>query len=62
MSKLSVAEAAKRMKISTQCLRVNLQLQRMPVGTAVKLHPNNKRWKYEVFEDRVDKYVKGELT
>ena len=54
-----VSEAAKKLKMNTQTLRLALQQGLLPIGIATKTSEN--RYTYTIFEDRLDKYIKGEL-
>lgn len=50
---ISVAEAARRLGKSQQYIRVGLQNQRLPFGTAVKV----KRWSYHISPKLLDEYI-----
>ena len=54
-----VSEAAKKLGMTTQTLRLTLRQGLLPIGIATKTSPN--RYTYTIFEDRLDKYLKGEL-
>ena len=55
MSSISVIEAAKIMDVSPQFIRLGLQQQRLPIGTAVKSSEN--RWVYDVREHLLKAYI-----
>lgn len=50
---ISVAEAARRLGKSEQFIRVGLQNQRLPFGTAVFV----KRWSYHISPKLLDEYI-----
>lgn len=50
---ISVAEAARRLGKSQQYIRVGLQNQRLPFGTAVFI----KRWSYHISPKLLDEYI-----
>lgn len=50
-------EAAKRLGMSTQTLRLALQQNLFPFGVAVKTSKN--RYTYAIFETRLEKYLEG---
>lgn len=52
-----VEDAAKKLGMSTQTLRLALQQGLFPFGVAVKTSEN--RYTYEVFEDRLNIYLEG---
>lgn len=52
-----VSEAAKKLNMSTQTLRLALQQNKVPFGIAVKTSEN--RYTYKIFEHRLEQYVKG---
>lgn len=54
MKKFTVAEAAKRMGVSPQFVRIGLQQGRLPFGTAVKM---STRWTYYINEEKFLEYV-----
>lgn len=52
-----VSEAAKRLGMNTQTLRLALQQGRFNFGTAVKTSEN--RWTYYINPTRLEKYLEG---
>ena len=54
MKRLSVAEAAKRMGVSPQFVRIGLQQGILPFGTAVKM---STRWTYYINEEKFFAYI-----
>jgi len=56
--KILVSEAAKKMGLSTQTLRVALQNNVFPFGKAILTSPN--RYTYYINEERFNKYLKGD--
>lgn len=52
-----VEDAAKRLSMNPQTLRLALQQGLMPFGVAVKTSP--KRYTYKIFPERLEKYLKG---
>ncbi len=54
---ISVAEAARVMGVSPQFLRLSLQREGLPFGTAVQF---DKRWSYYINRERFEKYMSGE--
>ena len=55
-----VSEAAKKLGMNTQTLRLALQQKLFPFGEAVKTSEN--RYTYYINEIRLEKYLKGELV
>lgn len=53
-----VSEAAKKLGMGTQTLRLALQQGKFDFGTAVKTTEN--RWTYYICETRLEKYLKGD--
>ena len=54
-----VSDAAKLLGMNTQTLRLALQQGLLPIGIATKTSEN--RYTYTIFEERLDKYLRGEL-
>jgi hypothetical protein len=52
-----VSEAAKKLGMNTQTLRLALQQQLFPFGVAVKTSEN--RYTYKIFANRLEKYLDG---
>lgn len=52
-----VSEAAKKLGMNTQTLRLALQQQLFPFGVAVKTSEN--RYTYKIFTNRLEKYLEG---
>lgn len=52
-----VSEAAKKLGMNTQTLRLALQQGRFDFGTAVKT--SEKRWTYYICEKRLERYING---
>ena len=52
-----VSEAAKKLGMNTQTLRLALQQEKFDFGTAVKTSEN--RWTYYVNPNRLEKYLEG---
>lgn len=52
-----VSEAAKRLDMNVQTLRLALQQGLFPFGVAVKTSEN--RYTYAIFEKRLEKYLEG---
>lgn len=55
-SKIKVNEAAAKMGVTPQFLRMGLRAGRFPFGTAVLM---DKRWSYYINADRFRKYMEG---
>lgn len=53
--RISIQEAAKRMGVAEQFLRVALQHEKFDFGIAVK----DKRWTYYINAERFEIYMKG---
>ena len=53
-----VSEAAKKLGMSTQTLRLGLRQRLFPFGEAILT--SEKRYTYFISEERLDKYMKGE--
>ena len=54
-----VSEAAKKLGMNTQTLRLALQQGLLPIGIATKTSDN--RYTYTIFEERLEKFLRGEL-
>lgn len=54
-----VSEAAKKLNMNTQTLRLALRQGLLPIGIATKTSEN--RYTYTIFEERLEKYLKGDL-
>ena len=52
-----VEDAAKRLEMNPQTLRLALQQRLFPFGVAVKTSEN--RYTYKIFETRLEKYLEG---
>ncbi len=52
-----VSEAAKKLDMNPQTLRLALQQGLFPFGVAVKTSEN--RYTYKIFENRLEKYLEG---
>lgn len=52
---MNVQEAAKKLNKSEQYIRIGLQNERLPFGSAVKVSP--KRWSYHISEEAFEKYL-----
>ena len=52
-----VEDAAKRLKMNPQTLRLALQQGLFPFGVAVKTSPN--RYTYKIFPQRLERYLDG---
>lgn len=55
MGRLTTAEAAKRLGIPVQTLRLMLQAGKYPFGSAVK----SRQWIYVIDENRLEIYLQG---
>lgn len=70
MNKVTILpqEAAKKLGMSTQTLRVGLQQGKFPFGTAIKTTDaedstvGKDRWTYYINAERLDQYLKGALV
>lgn len=54
---MKVSEAARRLNKSEQFVRMGLQLQRLPFGSAVK---TSSKWSYHISEKLFNEYVGGD--
>ena len=54
---MRVEEAAKKLDMRTQTLRLALQQRLFPFGVAVRTSQN--RYTYKIFETRLEKYLEG---
>lgn len=54
-----VEEAAKRLEMNPQTLRLALQQGLFPFGVAVKTSEN--RYTYKIFNKRLERYLEGEI-
>lgn len=53
-ARLTVAEAAEMLGVSQQFIRIGLQRDRLPIGTAVKL---SSRWTYYISPVLLERYT-----
>ena len=53
-----VSEAAKKLGMNVQTLRLGLQQGLFPFGVAIKTSEN--RYTYKIFTERLEKYLGGE--
>lgn len=53
---MNIQEAAKKLNKSEQYIRIGLQKERLPFGSAVKVSP--KRWSYHISEGAFERYMK----
>lgn len=51
---MNVREAARILNVSQQFIRIGLQQQRLPIGTAVKM---STRWTYHISEKKLYEYI-----
>ena len=51
---MNVREAAKILKMSPEFVRMGLQTQRLPIGTAVKM---SSKWTYHISEKKLYEYI-----
>lgn len=56
MERIAVTEAARRMGITPQALRIGLRSGRFPFGTAVKME---RRWVYYISRERFERWMSG---
>lgn len=54
-----VSDAAKKLGMNTQTLRLALQQGLLPIGIATKTSEN--RYTYTIWEERLEMYLRGEL-
>ena len=55
---MNIQEAAKKLNKSEQYIRIGLQHERLPFGSAVKVSP--KRWSYHISEAKFNEYLGGD--
>lgn len=55
-----VSEAAKKLGMSTQTLRLALQQGRFDFGTAIKT--SERRWTYYINPNRLSQYLEGSMN
>ena len=51
---MNVREAAKILNMSPEFVRMGLQTQRLPIGTAVKM---SSKWTYHISEKKLYEYI-----
>lgn len=56
MRKITTAEAAKRMGVSSEFVRVGLQTGRLPIGTAFK-KPGSSIYRYYISEKLLEEFI-----
>lgn len=52
--KITVKEAAERLNVSEQFIRIGLQRQTLPIGSAVKM---SSRWTYNISPKLLKEYI-----
>lgn len=57
MERVKIREAAELLGVSQQFIRIGMQRNQLPIGTAVKL---SSRWTYYIPRERLDAYLKGQ--
>lgn len=56
MERVKIREAAELLGVSQQFIRIGMQRNQLPIGTAVKL---SSRWTYYIPRERLNAYLKG---
>lgn len=56
-NRVTVKDAAQRMGVSEQFVRIGLQTERLPIGSAVKM---SSVWTYLIFAEKLEAYMKGD--
>ena len=54
---MTVNEVAMKLNKDPMTIRVGLQMGVFPFGTAFKTNPNNKRWVYVIYNNKVEEYL-----
>lgn len=54
MKRVTVAEAARRLGVSQQFIRIGLQRKILPFGVAVRM---SERWTYHISEKKLNEYI-----
>lgn len=54
---MTVKEVAQLLGCSELTIRIGLQQGVFPFGTAFKRNPENKKWKYIIFDAKVSEYL-----
>ena len=57
MERVKIKEAAELLGISQQFIRIGMQRNQLPIGTAVKM---SSVWTYYISRERLDAYLKGQ--
>ena len=57
MERVKIREAAELLGVSQQFIRIGMQRNQLPIGTAVKL---SSRWTYYIPRERLNAYLKGQ--
>ena len=57
MERVKISEAAELLGVSQQFIRIGLQRNQLPIGTAVKM---SSVWTYYVSRDRLNAYMEGQ--
>lgn len=58
-ARIKVSEAAQIMKVSQQFVRVGMQQERLPIGTAVKM---SSQWTYFISEKLLSEYTGADVA
>lgn len=56
MERVKIKEAAELLGVSQQFIRIGMQRNQLPIGTAVKM---SSVWTYYVSRDRLNAYLEG---
>ena len=57
VERVKIREAAELLGVSQQFIRIGMQRNQLPIGTAVKL---SSRWTYYIPRERLNAYLKGQ--
>ncbi|MBS4535601.1 hypothetical protein GOQ29_08185 [Clostridium sp. D2Q-14] len=57
--RITVNEAAEIMNVSPQFVRIGLQRDRLPIGTAVKM---SSKWSYHISPKLLGEYIGGDFN
>lgn len=56
MERVKIKEAAKLLGVSEQFVRIGMQREKLPIGTAVKM---SSKWTYCIQRERLNAYLEG---
>ncbi|WAW14769.1 hypothetical protein [Peptostreptococcus equinus] len=57
MNKIKIKHVAQMLNKSEQCVRIGLQRDKFPFGTAYKTHDSNTKYTYSIYPGKLEEYI-----